>query len=420
MGIGTGILLIAVGAVMTWGVATDSTSNFNVDTIGTILFNVGIVATLLSLAFWSRWGAAGISRRTTTYDEGVAPGAAPTTTRWARPVAAPCTRKFATRGIEQTLSPMAACFAGGHPHVRNRYNRRSRVHRASHGKATRPGNAPYARGGGIGMGRTVRQVNKRGATSARQGSVVARPAVGVLVLCALLTGCGKGGDADLPRAAAAEVVATASADPNGFVNVGYGDYSEAAFQTGISPAAVSRQDGFSAGLADLCDNSPADFTDLVQRMRADAARTEDPANFLKQRFDEVDLRVDMACRHRMSDWIAARGTVESSGSAEGLYPTVTPGPEDTSDPAQWDDDYSEDGTGTSSVHMEPDGSSSEPSPAGDDGGESTDEADTDSSDTDDTDTDDTEGSDSDSSDTGSDEESGGGDSESHAPAASSW
>lgn len=69
MGLGTGILLIAVGAVMKWGLTTDSTSSFNVDTIGTILFIIGIVATLLSLAFWSSWGGRGVSRRTTTYDQ---------------------------------------------------------------------------------------------------------------------------------------------------------------------------------------------------------------------------------------------------------------------------------------------------------------------------------------------------------------
>lgn len=69
MGLGTGIFLMAVGAVLTWGVNTDSTSNFNIDTIGMILFVIGIVATLLSLAFWSSWGGAGVRRRTTTYDE---------------------------------------------------------------------------------------------------------------------------------------------------------------------------------------------------------------------------------------------------------------------------------------------------------------------------------------------------------------
>jgi hypothetical protein len=69
MGLGTGIFLMAVGAVLMWGVDTDSTSGFNVDTIGMILFVIGIAATLLSLAFWSSWGGRGVTRRTTTYDE---------------------------------------------------------------------------------------------------------------------------------------------------------------------------------------------------------------------------------------------------------------------------------------------------------------------------------------------------------------
>lgn len=68
MGLGTGILLIAVGAVMKWGLTTERTSEFNLDTIGMILFMIGIVATLVSLAFWSSWGSAGVRRRTTTYD----------------------------------------------------------------------------------------------------------------------------------------------------------------------------------------------------------------------------------------------------------------------------------------------------------------------------------------------------------------
>lgn len=71
---GLGILLMAAGAVMTWGLNTDSTGSFNLDTIGMFLFLIGIVATLLSLAFWSSWGGSGVSRRTTRYEnDGAAP-----------------------------------------------------------------------------------------------------------------------------------------------------------------------------------------------------------------------------------------------------------------------------------------------------------------------------------------------------------
>jgi hypothetical protein len=68
MGLGTGIFLMAVGAVLKWGLTQNQTGSFDLDTIGMILFVIGIVATLLSLAFWSSWGGRGVSRRTATYE----------------------------------------------------------------------------------------------------------------------------------------------------------------------------------------------------------------------------------------------------------------------------------------------------------------------------------------------------------------
>ena len=83
MGLGTGILLMAVGAVMSWGITDNQAGSFDLDTIGMILFVIGIVATLLSLAFWSSWGGRGVSRRTATYEsdgyrsDGYEPSGAP-------------------------------------------------------------------------------------------------------------------------------------------------------------------------------------------------------------------------------------------------------------------------------------------------------------------------------------------------------
>lgn len=52
MGIGVSLILIAVGAILTW--AVDATvSGLNIHIIGVILMIVGIVGLLLSLAFWS-------------------------------------------------------------------------------------------------------------------------------------------------------------------------------------------------------------------------------------------------------------------------------------------------------------------------------------------------------------------------------
>jgi uncharacterized YccA/Bax inhibitor family protein len=70
MGIGVSLILIAVGAVLTWAVNVSS-SGFNINTIGIILMIVGAIGLILSLMFWSTWGGVGTTRRRTTYvDEG--------------------------------------------------------------------------------------------------------------------------------------------------------------------------------------------------------------------------------------------------------------------------------------------------------------------------------------------------------------
>lgn len=54
MGIGTSILLIAIGAVLRFAVSV-STSGFNLHTVGVILMIVGVVGLLLSLLWMSVW-----------------------------------------------------------------------------------------------------------------------------------------------------------------------------------------------------------------------------------------------------------------------------------------------------------------------------------------------------------------------------
>jgi hypothetical protein len=73
MGLVISLILIAVGAILIWGVNAEST-DFNVDAIGVILMVVGLVAFVLSLLLWRSWWGPGafVSRR--TYVEG---GAAP-------------------------------------------------------------------------------------------------------------------------------------------------------------------------------------------------------------------------------------------------------------------------------------------------------------------------------------------------------
>ena len=69
MGIGVSLILIAVGAILTWAV-TAEVSGVDLTTVGVILMVVGGVGALLSLAFWSSWGGFG-GRETVIRDRNV-------------------------------------------------------------------------------------------------------------------------------------------------------------------------------------------------------------------------------------------------------------------------------------------------------------------------------------------------------------
>ena len=58
MGIGVSLLLIAIGAILTWAVSAD-VSGVDLNTVGVILMIVGAVGGLISLVFWSSWGGFG-------------------------------------------------------------------------------------------------------------------------------------------------------------------------------------------------------------------------------------------------------------------------------------------------------------------------------------------------------------------------
>ena len=73
MGLGVGLILAAVGAVLAFAVNT-TVSGVDIHTVGWILLIVGIVGILLSLIFWSSWAGPGYFNRSrrTVYDEGPA------------------------------------------------------------------------------------------------------------------------------------------------------------------------------------------------------------------------------------------------------------------------------------------------------------------------------------------------------------
>ena len=62
MGIGGGIFLIVVGAILSFGLSPDTWEVFNINVIGYILMAVGVLAIVLAFAMQSR-------RRNTTHTE---------------------------------------------------------------------------------------------------------------------------------------------------------------------------------------------------------------------------------------------------------------------------------------------------------------------------------------------------------------
>ncbi|HEX9380922.1 MAG TPA: DUF6458 family protein [Gaiellaceae bacterium] len=74
MGLGVGIFLIAVGAILTFAV-NGTSSAVDINTVGWILMIVGLLSVLLSMIFWQSWAGPGYwSRRRRTYvDEGPPP-----------------------------------------------------------------------------------------------------------------------------------------------------------------------------------------------------------------------------------------------------------------------------------------------------------------------------------------------------------
>jgi hypothetical protein len=64
MTIGAGLLLIAVGAILRFGISTVSTHGIGVHAIGDILMLVGILGVVLWLLVWAPWAPRARSRRT--------------------------------------------------------------------------------------------------------------------------------------------------------------------------------------------------------------------------------------------------------------------------------------------------------------------------------------------------------------------
>jgi hypothetical protein len=79
MGLGVSLILIAAGAILTWGVTTEP-SGLNLDAIGVVLMVIGLIGFLLSMLLWQSWWGPGYFSRA-TYVEG-APTARPWYGQW--------------------------------------------------------------------------------------------------------------------------------------------------------------------------------------------------------------------------------------------------------------------------------------------------------------------------------------------------
>jgi hypothetical protein len=81
MTIGAGIFLIAVGAILRFGISTVATHGFGIHTIGDILMVVGALGVVLWLLVWAPWAPRARSRRT-VYREEIPPDRVPPTRRY--------------------------------------------------------------------------------------------------------------------------------------------------------------------------------------------------------------------------------------------------------------------------------------------------------------------------------------------------
>ncbi len=65
MGLAVSLIISAVGLILALAVHPNGTHQVDVNTVGWILFLLGLVAFILDLLLWSQWGPGYMRRRTT-------------------------------------------------------------------------------------------------------------------------------------------------------------------------------------------------------------------------------------------------------------------------------------------------------------------------------------------------------------------
>ena len=72
MGLAVSLIIAAVGLILALAVHPNGTHQVDVNTVGWILFLLGLVAFILDLLLWSQWGPGYMRRRTTVAAAGPA------------------------------------------------------------------------------------------------------------------------------------------------------------------------------------------------------------------------------------------------------------------------------------------------------------------------------------------------------------
>jgi Domain of unknown function (DUF6458) len=67
MGLAVSLIIAAVGLVLALAIHPASQGSVDVNTVGWILFLVGLVGFILDLVLWSQWGPGYMRRRSATY-----------------------------------------------------------------------------------------------------------------------------------------------------------------------------------------------------------------------------------------------------------------------------------------------------------------------------------------------------------------
>jgi hypothetical protein len=93
MGLAVSLIIAAVGLILALAVHPANPGSIDVNTVGWILFLVGLVGFIIDLMLWSQWGPGYMRGRSATYVEGT------------RPAAYPARRR--TRVVEEVDDPSA-------------------------------------------------------------------------------------------------------------------------------------------------------------------------------------------------------------------------------------------------------------------------------------------------------------------------